>query len=407
MLAKAFVLLLSINSGATTFSEFLSAAWEKGPGVQAENFKKEESEEFIDSARGGYFPHLTLEALDTTGFPASNSDLHIGGVMGSPFRKGRAAGAVLDQTVYDFGRVASVLEKAKAERGVDEARMAQEKLRFLSTVAELYLGCAQARSLIQRNETLISLAQMILRETARFTKTGQRSIVDHALAQTELDELDLQQKELHSLESSLVEQMKVWAPVSGCESLTETWHQTPPSALMVEEPSLLLAKSQVDVAQAGMDYAWASQLPMINVTGSIGAMDQARLVPEQNYAAGIGITIPVWNGGEDWHKERAYKSQVRFENEMLKSAQLEFSAKMTNLKDAYQRDKQSLSEIEKNLGHVRETMKLASTRYRNLEGPLIDVREAFKQLSSIEQQRVQLLYSLAGTSFRLGILKQH
>src|SRR5262249_40976854 len=119
----------------------------------------------------------------------------------------------------------------------------------------------------------------------------------------------------------------------------------------------------------------------------------------------VGIVFPLWNGGEDSHREEAYKSEAEAENERLKAAQLEFSAKLKDLRDEWARDKETLQELEHNLELVHQTMKLASKRYRALEGPLIDVREAFSQLRSMERERIQLMHTLGEVGLQLQMLR--
>lgn len=194
-----------------SLTEFLTSAWEKSPTFKGEEYKEEESRQLVSSARGKYFPHVSLDAISTTGFPASNSDLHVGGVMGSPFRQGNAAGIVADEIVYDFGRIQSAMGQAKAQRSLNEAKLAQEKLTFLGSLGGIYLTCARVRSLQSLNEQLINWARLILKETSRFEKTGQRSIVDSSLVKSEVMELELQSEELKKLEVTLIEQMRVYA----------------------------------------------------------------------------------------------------------------------------------------------------------------------------------------------------
>jgi outer membrane protein TolC len=405
---RSLLLLLFVTTqvrAETTLIDFLQSAWQKSPVIAGETSKNEESEQFVKSARGKYFPHVSLAGIDSTGFPASSSALRVGGIMGSPYRAGLAGGVIVEQTVYDFGRINSVLEAAKADKSLNEARLASEKLRFLTELGGLYLSCARTKSLLEENEHMMFWAKLILRETGRFTKTGQRSIIDNSLVKSKLNDLELQEAELKRLQASLIYQMKIYAEPSGCAALqTATVNQVPEN-LKVEEPSMLLAKAQVEVSRAGVENAKSAQLPTLNVMGSAGGMDHARLVDQQDYSASVGLVFPIWNGGEDQHREQAYKSQVEYQSQLLKTTELEFQSKLKNLIDERDRFRESLQQIDQNLAHVRETMKLASKRYQRLEGPLIDVRDAYSELQTIEYQRVGLQYNLATASLQLSLLK--
>jgi outer membrane protein len=406
MLIRLLLILMPAASAQEiSFVNFLQTAWEKSPVIKGEVLQNAASNEFISSVRGKYLPHLSLDAIDSTGFPASNSALQVGGLMGSPFRSGLAGGVVLQQTLYDFGRIQSLLEHAKAERSLARARLADDKFRFLSTIGQLYLTCARTRSLQREDVDLMSWAQINLKETARFTKTGQRSIVDNSLVQTEVNSLQLELDQLHKFEQSLNEQMKLYGSNGDCKSLSESWEVKIPDALQVEEPSLLLAKAQIELAQSSYQEAKASQLPTVNVMGSAGGMEKTRLVDGQDYSAGIGLTFPIWNGGEDARREEAYKTQADYQSENLKAAQLEYSTRLKNLQDELKRDREALKVIDEDLEQVQKTIKLASKRYHNLEGPLIDVREAFKQLRELGLQRLQVMSTLGNVSLQVGMLR--
>lgn len=406
MLFRLFIILLiPMTSSAQEISlvDFLRQAWEKGPVSQAEGLQNSASDEFVHSVQGKYLPHVALDAIDSTGFPASNSALQVGGLMGSPFRSGAAGGVVVTQTVYDFGRIESALKEVKAERSLVQARLAEDKMRYLESAAQVYLACARARSLQENDEELMKWAKINLKETARFTRTGQRSVIDNSLVQTEVNELRLELDDLGKFQQSLTEQMKLYGANSGCKTLSDSWDSQVPEALRVDDPRLLLAKAQMETAHAGFEDAKSRQLPTINVMGSAGGMEKSRLVPEQDYAAGVGIVFPVWNGGEDYRREKAFKTQSDYQDQHLKAAELEFNVQIKNLQDELSRDRDALKVVGKNLEQVEKTIKLASTRYQRLEGPLIDVREALKQLRQLGLERVEMMNSLGAVSVQLSI----
>jgi outer membrane protein len=402
------LILMPMTASAqdVTIVKFLETAWSSSPVIKGEALQNEASNQLVSAVRGKYLPRLSLDAIDSTGFPASNSALQVGGLMGSPFRSGLAGGVVLQQTVYDFGRIQSLLEHAKAERSLVRARLSEDKFRFLLSLGQLYLECAHARSLQLSDVELMGWAKINLKETARFTKTGQRSVIDNSLVQTEVNGLQLELDQLHRYEQSLSEQMKLYGASAGCKGLGDSWQVHIPDDLRVEAPSLLIAKAQIELAQASYHEAKAAQLPTLNVMGSVGDMEKTRLVDKENYAAGSGLVFPIWNG-EDSRREEAYKAQADYQSENLKAAQLEYTARIKNLEDEYLRDRDALTVIEGDLQQVQKTIKLASKRYQSLEGPLIDVREAFKQLRQMGLERLRVMTALGEVSLQLGMLGQN
>jgi outer membrane protein len=401
-----FLLFLPTLSFAEEISlvDFLKIVWENGPVRHGEALQDSASEDLVRSAKGKYLPHVSLDAIDTTGFPASNSELQVDGLMGSPFRSGLAGGVVVEQTLYDFGRIQSAVARARVDKSTRRAQLAADKFQFLTSVGQIYLACAQVRSMRHNDEDLMRWAQINLKETARFTKTGQRSIVDNALVQTEVNTLNLELDQLQKYEQSLNAQMQIYGVKADCRRLSGSLQTQVPSELKVQEPSVLVAEAEIEVAQASYEAARSAQLPKLNAMGSFGDMDRARLVDKQNYAAGVGLEFPIWNGGEDAKREHAYKTQADYQRENLKAAQLEYSKQIKNLQDGFDRNQEALGVIDKNREQVEKTLRLATKRYQTLQGPLIDFREAFKQLREVNYQRIRTMQTLAAASLQLSLL---
>jgi outer membrane protein TolC len=403
--AVAFVAKMSVASAAEiSIGEFLRTAWEKGPLVRGEALQNEASNQFVSAARGKWLPHVSLDAVDSTGFAAANSGLQVEGLMGSPFRSGLAGGVVVEQTIYDFGRIQSAIAGSKADMSLRRSRLAENKYHFLTSVGQIYLACSRARLLQETAGELMSWAEINLKETAKFTRTGQRSIVDNSLVQAEVNALKLELDQLDRYQTSLTEQMALYGASAGCKDLAQAWQLQVGNELKVEEPSLLLAQAELEMSKASLESSKAAQLPTLKVMGSLGSMEQSRVVQVQDYSAGVGLVFPIWNGGEDARKEQAWKSQAEYQKENLQAAQLEFSAHMKNLSDEFAREQSALKVEESDLAQVRKTMRIASQRYHNLEGPLIDVREAFKQLRQMEVERIQTLYRLGSVQLTLALL---
>jgi outer membrane protein TolC len=396
----------SAQAQEVTLADFLRTAWENSPVAKGEKFQAEAGEELVKSARGKYFPHFSLDAIDTTGFPASNSALRVGGLMGSPYRSGFAGGIEVEQTIYDFGRIQSALEQAKAANALEESRAVREKFRFLESLSKAYVACARTRSLQERIEQLLRWAEINLKETEKYAKTGQHSIIDSSLVRTEVASLKLDLERAQELEQSLLAQMRNYGEIAQCQPLSQAWQAEFPKELQVEDPGVLLAKAEIEAAKASVDAAQSAQRPVLSVMGSAGEMQKARLVKKQDYAAGVALTFPLWNGGEDAHRAEAARSRADFEEQGLEAARLEYKTRLKGLQDQWEREKKALGKVEENLEQTRRTMKLASDRYGRLEGPLVDVREAFKQLSAMELERVQLMQSLAEVGFQVGILRK-
>ena len=301
---------VTVRAGEVSLADFLRSAWEQSPAIRAEVLQTDSSNFMISSARGRYLPHISVDAIDSTGFPASNSRLGVSGIMSSPFRSGFSAGLVIEQMLYDFGRVASALQGARAEKSLREARLAEEKFRFLIRAGQVYVDCSTAKSMRELSADLLTWAHIIQKEAAHFTRTGQRSIIDNSLIQTEVDSLQIELEQLEQLQQSQLEQMKLFGREDRCQVLSTAKQVLIAPQLQVDEPNVLLAQAQTEAASAAAASARADQLPKLKAMGSVGYMEKTRLVERKDYAAGIGLSFPIWNGGEDQRREQAFKAEA-------------------------------------------------------------------------------------------------
>ena len=95
--------------------EALHLAEVNSPRLSASRFRELASKKSVDIAKANYYPILTAQATDDTGFKGSARWLQVEGLMGSPFRSGFSAGLVAKQIVWDFGRTYYAVEASKHE----------------------------------------------------------------------------------------------------------------------------------------------------------------------------------------------------------------------------------------------------------------------------------------------------
>ncbi|HEX7674305.1 MAG TPA: TolC family protein [Bdellovibrio sp.] len=406
LITVALFFPLGSMANEVSLKDFLSQTWKQNPISDISHLQDQQADEFSKAASGRYMPHLSADVIDSSGMPGSTSSLHVGGLMGSPYRKGLGAGVIWDQLLYDFGRTDSLLKKYKADADVAEARLAKEKYEFVARLSSLYLGCAHDRAQISSDNHLIQLGELIARETSKMTDTGQKTIVDRSLTKIDLDDLKL---ELFDLKESLARnnsEMKLYNPGQDllCSELSEALAQDSYSDLKVKPPEVLLARASHNSAQALMESASAEQKPLLSATGSYGYLQDDRLVSKEDYSVGVGLTFPFYNGGEDRHKEAAYHLLAQAQDKELQFAMTEFKVHIDKLDSRIAQLKSDLRSFETQSNDAEKTMKVALNRYLHLQGNLVDVRESFKRLRSAEAGRLKVTEDLVSASLERSIL---
>src|ERR1700730_17624545 len=115
----SFICLFGVSALANvneiSLDEVLVQVDAKDPSITAARFREKASIENVGVAKSSYLPEVSLEAIDSTGFPGSSGLTGVGGLMGSPYRSGVAAGLVAKEVLWDFGQISNRVGVAEEE----------------------------------------------------------------------------------------------------------------------------------------------------------------------------------------------------------------------------------------------------------------------------------------------------
>lgn len=369
------------------------------PQISADKFRELVAQKSVDVAKANYYPTLSFEAIDSTGFPGSSAATGITGLMDSPFRSGLAAGLVAKQIVYDFGRTYYDVQATKheTEYAKQNTRVSLYQIKQLALVT--YYDCTFFHTEQDTWKTLESESSVITKEAQHFVNTGQRSIVDRYLSQAETEEAQTAQafyaERLKKSVERLATIMNMGVDHFGCPVLpNQLTASLNPNTGYDSSPFLTRAIVGAKIADARLKQEKSKFLPQIIAVASVGDMANARLVSKQDYAAGIGIEWPIVDfrstGEIQKAKEAVYASQQEVE------AQKQFLSEENAKYDEIIRSSQvRLQHLAYEYDLAITAFKEAKKRYFSLEGTLIDLREAWRNLARVETQidetRTQLL----------------
>ncbi len=353
----------------------------------------------INIAEANYFPTIDAEAINTSGFPGSNGALGIEGIMGSPFRSELSAGVIAQQTLLDFGRTERDIKVARyeAKYSHENSKVTQYEIKQLAL--QTYYDCASFRT--QRNtwSHLAKESTLITKEAMQFVRTGQRSIVDGYLSQAQTKEAKtataFYAARLKESTRELAIIMGVKTGSFSCPALSQRlskWQNS--DGTLHFSPLVSRAIVGNEVAQAKLAREKVEYLPKVVLDASAGTLQTARLVPVQNYAFGIGVTMPLINEHTRREIQRARALAIAQEEEV--DAQKQLLAESNGKYDEIIKSSEvRLANLSQELVLANKAFNVAKRRYFSLEGELVDLREAFTNLSrtktDIDKTRAVLL----------------
>jgi outer membrane protein TolC len=358
------------------------------PKLSASRFREIAAERSVDVARSNYFPTVNAEAIDSTGFPASSAGVGVTGLMGSPYRSGYSVGLVAEQTIYDFGRTYYDVEASKnaTEYSKQNTRVNIYEVKQLALQA--FYDCAFYKTQRDIWGHLSDESAIITHEAQKFVNTGQRSIVDRYLSKAQTEEARTAQA---FFATRLDESIHVLAAIMNisdhafsCPSLpSRLTSALNPNSGIESSPLLTRAVANSRVAEARLKQQQSGFYPKIVAVASVGAMADARLEPKKNYAAGLGIVLPLLDLHTSGEIHRAQAVASASEKEL--EAQRQY---VTIMNAKYDEDIRAstvrLQHLDEEFAIAKKAFDTAKKRYFALEGDLIDLREAFRNLARVE-----------------------
>jgi outer membrane protein TolC len=336
-------------------------------------------------AETGYYPTVSVEAIDSTGVPGSTGALGIGGLMGSPYRSGWGYGVVATQTLFDFGRTSRSVTAANKDVEAEKSQTEITRNEVAKVTLDTYLQCATSLSLQKNWFEIKKLLVIINKEINGYVKTGQRSIVETLLARTQLDEAN---RATDSLESRIGILRKRLAVITGlkeesilCPYVADVNDKVFQSFKAESNPYLHRALLQKDAADSRIAEAKAGYFPRLIAMGSLGDTEDIRFVDKQNYSLGIGLIIPLFDANQTHTEVERARSIAEVRGHEVKAVQQDIDDSNLRFDEIIQTTSVELAHFQTELTDVNQAVSEARDRYFAMHGSLVDLREAVRNFT--------------------------
>lgn len=379
--------------------ELLRLAAKNSQSITQAQLKVLVTKKDIDVAKAPYFPILNAEAMDSAGFPGSSAWIGEEGLIGSPFRSGIAGGVVAKQLVLDFGRTAADVRAAHAQVAVSQQSTHVTAYEVKVLALQVFYQCAKFKKQRDIWARLAKESAIINREAKHFVKTGQRSVVDTYLSDSQTEEARTAyayfEKRVEGSINELAVITGVPARTFDCPSLSnQLIDSLNPQSRINASPYVKRAVAGAKLAQEQLKREQADSMPKIVAIASAGGMAKTHLVNRENYAVGLGIMMPLFDLNISSRIKRAQAEVLVKQQDIATQKQFleEMNAKLDQIIMA---SGTRLKHLNIELNIAQEGFKVAKRRYFKLEGDLVDLREAWRNLSraetTIEDARSDLL----------------
>ena len=222
-------------------------------------------------------------------------------------------------TLFDFGRLQSSIEKAKLELQTSKHIAEQLKHSLFFQISQLYYQIIYAKKAISIQNQVIQLLNENKSVVEVQLKNGNAIQLDVLTIQSKIDN-EINRK--IDLETNLQKLLNLLKYATGVGNIEEgqlvitlknyTFDEAIQMAL-IHNPGIAIAKDKVNVSKADVAITKLNERPYVGLKASVGSrngyLPQIQ-DPRFNYNAGIGFSVPLFNGGK-------IKQQIKIQERSL------------------------------------------------------------------------------------------
>jgi NodT family efflux transporter outer membrane factor (OMF) lipoprotein len=320
-----------------------------------------------------------------------------------------------------FGGTRRGIEAQAALADVQHAQTDATYLTLAANVVTASLQEASLREQLRATEEILDSQRKSLQIAEQQQQIGAKSLSDTLAVRTQLASTEASLPPLRARLAATRNQLATYLGSTPAQlelsplrldaiTLPRDIPVSLPSSLVEQRPDIRAASAQLHAATAQVGVATAAMLPQISLSGSAGsqALHASDLFSAGSgaWSLGLGLTQPLFHGGELLHKKRAARAGL---DKALADWQQTVLVAFQNVADALQAleyDAQGLaaqvgaeSAASQQLGLTRQQYQVGATGYLNL----LDAERSYQQARiALIQARAARLADTAALYAALG-----
>lgn len=312
--------------------------------------------------------------------------------------------------LFDFGRLASNIQKAKLEVQTSKHVAKQLEHSLFFQISQLYYQIIYAKKAIEiQNQVIQLLAENKAIVDAQL-KNGNAIQLDVLTIQSKIDNETNRKIEVETNLKKLLNLLKYATGVNNIQegqlaiTLKNYTAEEAMQLAILHNPSLAIARDKVNVAKAEMTIAKLNELPSIGLKASVGSRNGYLPQindPRFNYNAGIGFSVPLFNGGKIKQQVKVQERSIAL-NETNVVAQLhdfekDIQAALIDIKSNESRIKNAVSQIDQ----AALAQKLSVSKLKNGTTTPIEITSTNSDYQRALLNQLQYQYQLCNAQLEL------
>ena len=315
-------------------------------------------------------------------------------------------------TLFDFGRLKANIEKSKLELQSAHHVAAQLQNSLFSQVSQLYFQIVYAKKAIEIQNQVLTLLNENKAVVDAQLKNGNAIQLDVLTIQSKIDN---ESNRKIDLETNLQKLLNLLNYATGVKDIKEGQLSLTAKAYTLDEamqvainhnPTLAIAKDKVNIAKSDVAISKLGEKPYVGIKASVGSKNgylPAINDPRFNYNAGVGISVPLFNGGKIKQvikiQERGLALNETSVAALLHDTEKDIQAALIDINSNQSRIKNAASQIEQ----AALAQKLSASKLKNGTATPLEITS-----TNADYQKAllnQLLYQYQLCNAQLELMK--
>lgn len=391
------------NNDSLSLSYIIGEVIKNHPSIKESEEAINQANARIGAARSGYYPNVDISGSYTRIGPIPSITIPNLGSFDMASPDNYAAALNCYQVVYDFGKTDNNVKFENENKKLATVSVEQMKQKLSLIVTNNYFALVYLQAAINiKNEQLQTLKKH-LEFIEKKKETG--SATEYEILTTKVKIFDIETK-ISDLETALKTQLGILNSLLGLpentfhtikNDLNISFQDLPPDSLIShaynQRDELVVSKLKTSLAEMHYNVIKAQNYPVINafVTagGKNGYFPDLSAV-KFNYAAGLGLKIPLYDGARTKNNLLQAKSSIQsgnYETEVIRrNIANEVTENEANLLG-------SLKKVEQYELQVSVAMKAYSLAETSFKSGIITNLDLLDSQTALSESRLQLLKS--------------
>jgi outer membrane protein len=388
----AFVLATSAALRASDAVQTLSLeeakeeALRNHPAYAAAQLRALLAKESLKETRAAYYPNANgyVTAVDTAW---DNTRILAGGINNPSVYDRVGEGIAVTQLITDFGHTGNLSSGARALLKAANAGAEDSRAQILLNVQANYFATLQAQAVLRASQENLEAQELLLKQVTALEKNQLRSDLDVSFALVAKEQADLV---VQNSEGEVEGAMASLGAALGTNEtttfvLTDRPGEAPAPATLDElvatalsqRPDLLNLRYQADSAHSYAAAQRDANYPTVAAVGVVGnALSHAQNLPDRYAAAGVQMSIPLFEGGAYVARQREAELRARVAQEALREAEDNVVRDVRLALVAARTSFKRLATTRQLVDHANQAFRLAEARYKAGSSSIVELSEA-------------------------------